>query len=240
MDDIVEDFIDQVKGVDSLAQLENVFTQSLKQLGFDRYGFVLQDRGQDKPFIMSNYPAEWLKQYIENQYYTIDPIVVNGMKQTQPFVWHELLARLEFTPDQQKFLDNADGMGIRAGAGFANPHGHAQQSLTSILSYESPEEVDLILEENRDELHILSLYFHTIADKLRRKEGLDPAPELTDREKECLLWSAHGKSSWEIGEILGVSERTVSFHMDNAKAKLGASTRTQAAVRAILFGIINP
>lgn len=62
---------------------------------------------------------------------------------------------------------------------------------------------------------------------------------LSDREKACLAWSARGKSSWEIGRILAISENTVVFHIKNAMKKLGTSSRTLAAVKAIQLGLIN-
>src|SRR6204780_5036718 len=56
--------------------------------------------------------------------------------------------------------------------------------------------------------------------------------ELNDREIEVLTWVARGKTSAEIAQILGLTKRTVDFHTDNARAKLGAATRTQAAIKA--------
>lgn len=54
---------------------------------------------------------------------------------------------------------------------------------------------------------------------------------LTERERSALSWVAEGKSDWEISVILGVSETTVRFHVDNARKKLGAVTRAQAVAR---------
>jgi DNA-binding CsgD family transcriptional regulator len=56
---------------------------------------------------------------------------------------------------------------------------------------------------------------------------------LTGREREVLTWTAAGKSSWEISVILGVTERTVNWTVQNAMRKLSATTRTQAVVNAI-------
>ncbi|MBV9984572.1 helix-turn-helix transcriptional regulator [Bradyrhizobium sp.] len=62
---------------------------------------------------------------------------------------------------------------------------------------------------------------------------------LSDREKACLAWSARGKSSWEIGQILAISEHTAVFHIKNAMRKLGTNNRTLAAVKAIQLGLIE-
>lgn len=66
------------------------------------------------------------------------------------------------------------------------------------------------------------------------------AVQLTDREIETLSWVARGKTSIEIAEILGLSKRTVDFHLDNARDKLGVPTRIQAAVKAATGGLIEP
>ena len=64
--------------------------------------------------------------------------------------------------------------------------------------------------------------------------------QLNDREVETLTWVARGKTSAEIAQILGVAKRTVDFHLDNARTKLGAATRTQAVIKAATGRLIKP
>ena len=64
--------------------------------------------------------------------------------------------------------------------------------------------------------------------------------QLNDREVETLTWVARGKTSAEIAEILGLTKRTVDFHIDNARTKLGAATRTQAVIKAATGRLIEP
>ena len=64
--------------------------------------------------------------------------------------------------------------------------------------------------------------------------------QLNDREVETLTWVARGKTSAEIAEILGLTKRTVDFHIDNARTKLGAATRTQAVIKAATGRLIDP
>jgi DNA-binding response OmpR family regulator len=63
---------------------------------------------------------------------------------------------------------------------------------------------------------------------------------LNDREVEVLTWVARGKTSLEIAQILGLTKRTVDFHTDNARAKLDAKTRTEAAIKAATGRMIEP
>jgi DNA-binding response OmpR family regulator len=64
--------------------------------------------------------------------------------------------------------------------------------------------------------------------------------QLNDREVETLTWVARGKTSVEVAQILGLTKRTVDFHVDNARIKLGVATRTQAAIKAVTGRLIEP
>ncbi|WP_281015506.1 helix-turn-helix transcriptional regulator [Mesorhizobium sp. M00.F.Ca.ET.217.01.1.1] len=46
-----------------------------------------------------------------------------------------------------------------------------------------------------------------------------------------MKWPARGKSAWDISQILGFSKRTVTFYLENAKAKLGVRTINQGVAR---------
>lgn len=61
---------------------------------------------------------------------------------------------------------------------------------------------------------------------------------LTKQEIECLRWCKEGKTNWEIGGILRISEKTVEFHLGNAMKKLGAGNRITAVVRGLRLGLI--
>jgi DNA-binding NarL/FixJ family response regulator len=64
--------------------------------------------------------------------------------------------------------------------------------------------------------------------------------DLNEREIEALTWVARGKTSAEIAIILGLSKRTIDFHLENARVKLGVQTRTEAVIKAAFGRLINP
>ena len=66
------------------------------------------------------------------------------------------------------------------------------------------------------------------------------AVSLSEREAEALTWAARGKSSAEAAMLMGVTERTVNFHVENAMRKLGVGSRIQAALLAVRTGMIRP
>jgi DNA-binding CsgD family transcriptional regulator len=63
---------------------------------------------------------------------------------------------------------------------------------------------------------------------------------LTDRELECLSWSAAGKTAWEIGKILNLSEWTVVYHIEKTKKKFGVTRKQEVVAHAISLGLIKP
>ena len=75
---------------------------------------------------------------------------------------------------------------------------------------------------------------------IARNEMWPKLAMLSDREIEALTWVARGKTSAQIADLLGLSKRTVDFHLDSARIKLDATTRTQAAIKAALGKLIEP
>jgi DNA-binding response OmpR family regulator len=75
---------------------------------------------------------------------------------------------------------------------------------------------------------------------IARNEVWPKLAHLNDREAETLTWVARGKTSAQIAKIAGMPKRTVDFHLDNARSKLGVATRTEAAIKAAMGKLIKP
>jgi DNA-binding CsgD family transcriptional regulator len=88
------------------------------------------------------------------------------------------------------------------------------------------------------ECRILANYFH---GHVLRMNGYDSDQELliSARELDCLKWTAAGKTASEASTILGISERTVRFHLNAAREKLDCVTTTQAVAKAIANQLID-
>ena len=88
------------------------------------------------------------------------------------------------------------------------------------------------------ECRILANYFH---GHVLRMHGYDAEQEIlvSARELDCLKWTAAGKTALEASIILGISERTVRFHLNAAREKLGCVTTTQAVAKAIANQLID-
>lgn len=76
--------------------------------------------------------------------------------------------------------------------------------------------------------------------RVKSKLPLQRVPQpLSARELIVLGWMKEGKTNWEIARIIGLSERTVRFHVGGILRKLGVASRTQAVARALDTGMIT-
>lgn len=78
-----------------------------------------------------------------------------------------------------------------------------------------------------------------VESKLHGRHAAESSLHLTPREKEVLIWAGRGKTSSEIATILGLRERTVNFHFDQAIRRLDVLNRTQAVAKAISHRLIG-
>lgn len=91
-----------------------------------------------------------------------------------------------------------------------------------------------ISHENKLRMTVLAPYLHIALNRVRSAKQSDkatpqPSALLSSRETEIARWVARGKTNWEIGQILGISDKTVKTHMQNILSKLHASSRAQIA-----------
>ncbi|MBF8720352.1 helix-turn-helix domain-containing protein [Pseudomonas guariconensis] len=78
-----------------------------------------------------------------------------------------------------------------------------------------------------------------LQSQLKPDAAVEQSIHLTPREKEVLLWCAYGKTSWEIGQIVGCKESTVNFHISNILRKFAVNTRVAAVIKAMRYGLLK-
>nr|WP_244629627.1 DNA-binding response regulator [Martelella limonii] len=146
------------------------------------------------------------------------------------------------TPQAGRLIADAAGMG--ADLGFLT------RQIGDWLGAEDPEAgANLAISDNDRKLFQIAYLEQTGANEfLFRVTPLNPVSEdetlrrqfpLTVRESEVLLWIAKGKTNRDIGDILGLSTRTVNKHLETIYVKLGVENRASAAVKAayVLHGL---
>jgi DNA-binding CsgD family transcriptional regulator len=119
--------------------------------------------------------------------------------------------------------------------------GHlGDRSLLTFTSDATERRWPQIRDEMRDAGRIVHPALHRFV--LRTRYDIDGTVHvrLTPRERECLGWAAHGRTSKEIGDVLGLTPATVNFFIDAAVQKLAAFNRAHAAAKAVALGLIAP
>jgi DNA-binding CsgD family transcriptional regulator len=135
---------------------------------------------------------------------------------------------------QQQWRADNRAAGIERGITIPDRHdGH----LKIITLCGTPGE---IVADDRRALHFAGLEALARMHELGLEGDQERIPPLSPRERECLQWIIAGKSDWEIGQILSISEKTVNTHVERAKHKLGVTSRAQVIVAAMRHGLINP
>ena len=180
--------------------------------------------------LLCDWPVEWLERYVARNYVDHDP-VVSHMKQLQaPFQWREASQGTSIDKSSGEVMGDAGVFKLRDGLAFPLITLDGQIVMVSL----GGEAVELSAAEF-GQVSLVSTYavgramqLHTMASKT-----IDHI-ELTPRERECLQWVAAGKTDWEIGQILTISEQTAHGYVQNALAKLGARTRAQAVALAMV------
>ncbi len=213
------------------------FTQ---RLGFETVSAItIIDRGLGKSdFInVDNTPEAFTDTYSSPTLQRQDPVMQHCRRQTVPIIW-----------DQDTYLANGAGDLWEQQAGFGYRTGIA-------MALHMPEGRHFLLGVDRDQalpsdadelqrivadLQLFAVHAQEAALRLLVPAAMQPErPALTPRELETLRWTMDGKTAWEVGVVLGISERTAVLHINNAMHKLGCVSKHQAVLKALRLGLID-
>ncbi|NTC19983.1 helix-turn-helix transcriptional regulator [Agrobacterium tumefaciens] len=189
----------------------------------------------DAPFVNSTYSDTWVSRYLLSGYVKVDPVVKQGFLRQMPFDWREV----EITSTAYEFLRDAQNHGVGRN-GYSIPIvDKKRRALLSLNSRKPIDEWSGIVDQFRGEWLELAVLIHKKAIQEIHGEH-DPVPSLSKREKECLHWTALGKTSTDIAKILGLSEHTTQTYLSNVRHKFGGGPITSAVALAIQLRLINP
>ncbi|GAC1041793.1 LuxR family transcriptional regulator [Rhizobium sp. No.120] len=183
--------------------------------------------------VINNWPAELLSIYDQESLLSTSPVLQRLRGSTLPFLYDvaassnreenksQLVVALfeRFRMTHFAYFPTHDVSGLRGAVSLAGDRERF-----------SPQEI-------KDLFYIAVHVF----DRLAEIRSLDVRviDALTDREIDCLNWTAAGKTSAEIAEILSLSEHTVNHYLNRATKKLDTVNRTQAVAKALRVGLIK-
>ncbi len=183
--------------------------------------------------VINNWPAELLSIYDQENLLSTSPVLQRLRGSALPFLYEvaaspnrdESKSRLavalfeRFRMTRFIYLPTHDASGLRGAVSLAGDR-------------------DLFSAEEIKDLFYIAIH---VFDRLAEIRSLDVrvVDALTDREIDCLNWTAAGKTSAEIAEILALSEHTVNHYLNRATKKLDTVNRTQAVAKALRVGLIK-
>jgi LuxR family quorum-sensing system transcriptional regulator SolR len=205
-------------------------------LGFEyaAFGMRLPLPVSNPRFLLSNnYSSSWQQRYADQNYLAVDPTVAHGLQSVLPIVWNDKLFS-----EAPEFWEDARGHGLQVGWAQSSIDVHgAVGMLTLARSHDA-----LTPTELRAQIPHMQWLAKMATEGMLRlaANGRSPEPpvRLTAREIEVLRWTADGKTSHEVGQIMAISERTVNFHINNSLLKLGANNKTSGVIKAALLRLL--
>ncbi len=208
----------------NLGQQETTLGRLFSDLGVDFFRLDWSLEGSSgasgQVVTLTNCPKSWIDRYYELGLQEFDPKLDLCRRSITPTVWDLYHLPADMDAKERFYweallevqLDFMVTIPMRSAHSFSMlcvslPRNQGQQTLEHICSH----------------AYSLAPYLHDAVDHLMGSSA-EP-PSLTQRELECVMWAAEGKTAWETSQILSISERTTHFHLRNAMQKLGAANK---------------
>ena len=211
-----------------------------RRLGFDTVSVTLvidHMLGEAEFITVDNTPSAFKEVFQDVSLGRLDPVMQHCKRRSVPIIW-----------DQSTYVHQGLGAMWEEQARFGYNAGIA-------LALHMPEGRHFFMGVDRDrpvpqdaveltrvvaDLQLFAVHAQDAAQRILTPGPVDPAtPALTPRELEALRWTMAGKTAWEVGEVLGIAERTAVLHVNNATHKLGCVNKHQAVLKALRLGLLR-
>ena len=249
---IVNDYVDFLRSQPPLEVLETRLVELALGYGFDRlaYTVIRKPRTREVSDFLVNYdeavtarttyPDNWIERYNDQNYFFVDPILKAAWRNYFPFRWDRLDRSTDLSRQQTEMFRDAESIGMNSGMTIPL-HGPADGLSALSLASDMPwAEFDARWDELRADFFTIAAYTHEAIVAAATRPRHQPEVHLSSRELECLKWTSEGKTTWEISQILSLSEDTTRFYLREAARKFGVHSKHHAVVKAIGVGLISP
>ncbi len=252
----LEDVLNAFQACAHTGELNAVMHALLLRLGYVGFSYLdsrqLPYRDVPHPFCHFTVRADFAANYIREDFASYDPVVTRSAVTNTPFAWSDcpefqMRKRTRRGPKShaRRVIEAAYDFGYTEGLVIPS---HAVDKLGkpvfALMSlFWSGSTKDFGVPETMPRwLRLIVLSYHERMLELRGivSDGPCSRSTLTDRERECLAWACRGKTGGETATILGIGERTVEFHLQNAMRKLGVHNKVHAIAVAVRYGLVAP
>lgn len=235
---LAEDFAEELQGIETNQELSDTLRRASGQLGFDYFALSLETRAAantPSQVLLHDYPEEWAKVYISFDLAGRDPVRRACDKSFVGFAWESIEKFIPLTRGDRQMLAVGRECGI--GDGYTVPR-HLPGMARGTCSFVVRKEGQL----PRQRLAVAELVGALALGCAMKTSGmyrLAPNARLSDRQRECLLWTARGKTASETAIILGISEETVVQHLKMARERYEVHGRQSLILSALFDGLIG-
>jgi LuxR family quorum-sensing transcriptional regulator LasR len=188
-------------------------------------------------YMLGKADPEWEAAYEEDQLAQHDLRLRRALSSSEPFFLTEALAGSDVRDAERKMVRLAQKFGI--GESYVLPYRDTENRQFAAVLIGPGQPIDgryrVAAHTLASALMLGALRVEAAASGGSEKLG---RPQLTIRQLQCLEWSRRGKSSGDIGKILGLSARTIDEHFAMACKAIGVRTRMQAVAMALSFGLL--
>jgi DNA-binding CsgD family transcriptional regulator len=234
----------EIIAAQSFAALERSLAQSVRRLGYRYFmyrGWFARSRAEGRDLYFDDCPPGWRDYYVRHVHNRSDPLHLQALQGSRPILWTRV-SRLS-----PQFFSRARDFGLITGSTHTVHGPGAQWSSLSFICDRDGHEVEQHMAATLGSCQMLAIYVHDAVSIIMREPsaaasdgpGCAPVPlALNPREREILGLAAAGHTNSGIAGMLAISDRTVVFHLRNAREKLGAANCVHAVSKALTLGLI--
>jgi LuxR family transcriptional regulator, quorum-sensing system regulator BjaR1 len=229
------DFVDAIEAARTSANVVSLFEKMIGEFGFHAYimaGIPSVGQSLGQLTLANGWPAEWFDLYNRCNLAAVDPIPRHCLQTLNPFLWTEAPYDRAGDPAAHDVMMRARDFRLNEGLCIPIHYDDAVGAIS--LGGERP----YLDAEARSALHLIGIFTHGRLRSLARPLAGTAARRLSKMEAEVLRWAARGKTAWETGRILGLSERNVRWHLEEAQRKLMTKNKTATVAAALVNGEI--
>ena len=221
-------------------EFEGELVAFTKRLGFQTVAATLvidHMLGEAEFITIDNTPRAYKNSFQNPLNGRRDPVMQHCKRRSVPIIW-----------DQATYVESGLGEKWEEQARFGMSNGvclalHMPEGRHFVLGVERDRPVpDDAVELTRivADLQLFAVHAQDAAVRILVPAAPDASlPALTPRELESLRWTMEGKTAWEVGHVLGITERTAALHVNNATHKLGCVNKHQAVLKALRLGLLR-
>lgn len=233
------EIVSEVRSARTGEDLAHILRRACVKMGF-RY-FALTHHvdfgsGTSAAVRLHNYPPEWVRYFDAAGLGVSDPVHRASHVTNASFTWSTVPQMIKLTAGDREVFTQAAANGIGDGCTVpAHVPGEASGSCSFAVA-----PGDAVPADALEMAQLVGAFAFDAARQLFQIRAIttDRTPVLTDRQRDCVLWTARGKNAWETSRILGISYETVVQHLKMARERYDVQKASELTVRALYDGLI--